>query len=222
MYDREHLWLSSRPSDIAHFIEEVDGRGTNNNMALAGALLRSALIECADRYPDLYEVGRLFARLREVFADHLAEEIRGLLKLPEQPHVPAGLLTVWRSFLAEEHGELRRLLASLRATTFDYTVAPRPTPRSDGFADPHGEQLSAGEMPASAGGVGSDCRGRLFSVLRELDVDIHRHIYMQEQRLLPLLEQEVAAAEPERGAAQAASGRRGGLRPGLSRRWREQ
>lgn len=146
--------LPDRPAELIEYIEDAYHSLELNAVGAAGAMLSAALAKHGDDCPDLYILGRLLERLRDLLASHVSRQKELFAAAAAQP--PPSL----QELLAKDEADFGSIWQELRLLTFDYT------------------------------GLGRYCRqiASLMSTLRELEVDCRRHLYVEREILVPLLE----------------------------------
>lgn len=151
--------LPDTPAELVDYIQEAYHRHGLRTLERAGELLSSALITEGEACQELYLVGRLLERSRRMLRAHVALQEGGLF---------AEALRLNGSVTAAGHIEetvrldlaaLEKISNELRMITLDYTGLPQ------GCSD---------AVP-------------LLSVLRELEADGRRHLYVEQELLVPLL-----------------------------------
>lgn len=174
MYDRQHEWLSTQAADLAGYVLELCHDDLAYKLPGVGALLAVALAEQGEEQPLLYELGRAVSECRRLLVAHytgleadLLRDLRRAADAPADAHTDGEprLLERWQKSV-EEHRALEDALSSIRRVCFDYSVPPE----------------AAGRIVSES----ADIHG-LYDRLRDLEIDVRRHIYIEEQLLIPLL-----------------------------------
>ena len=161
-------WLTSEVLDLLDWVEETSGQSLLASLQKAAAVLSTLLVKAEKEGLDLFETARLFGRLKTCYETHWAREHCGFLRTISQlaPRSPSeAYLLVWGNTLGEEHEQLLELTAALRQATFGYTLAPDATDDED---------LRSSVLT-------------LYALLRDIDLDIHRHVVTIDEQLIPQL-----------------------------------
>jgi iron-sulfur cluster repair protein YtfE (RIC family) len=168
MYDREHEWLSSQTSELAGYLADFGRDDIAAKLPEIGQLLSVVLLEQGDASPNLFELARLVGEFRHLLIEHYAGAGGELLAraaedVTEAPSDPLG----WPE-VAAEHRTLATLLDRMREATFGYTLTPG--------IEEEDEEVARWKD--------------LYDRLRDLEIDVRRHIYIEEELLMPLLERQ--------------------------------
>lgn len=178
-------WLSTQASDLAGYVLELSRHDRSAKLPAIGARLSTVLREQGESQLALFELARLVGELKRSLLDHYAG-IEGVLLLqlassaeargpsPSSPEIEGregatdrSAAQGWSQALAE-HPPLLALLDQIRRASFDFSLPPG----TEG-GDPKVKRLRD-----------------LYERLRDLEIDVRRHIYLEEQMIVPLLEKE--------------------------------
>lgn len=178
-------WLSTQASDLAGYVLELSRCDSSARLPAIGARLSTVLREQGESHPALFELARLVGELKRSLLDHYAgiegellvrlvsaAEARGPSpSSAEMEGIPGAtkrsVARGWSQALTE-YAPLLALLDQIRRTSFDFSLPPG----TEGD-NPETKRLKD-----------------LYEHLRDLEVDVRRHIYIEEQMILPLLEKE--------------------------------
>jgi regulator of cell morphogenesis and NO signaling len=161
-------WVHSRPDRLIAHIVDTHHRYLREHLPVVGEELARTLLADGDLHDELFELGRVFARLQSELAEHLRSEETELFPAlsalaagteqqnPIEPgtrdEIEAGLR------MAElTHERVGDLLKRMRAEVEGYSVPPDVCPTY----------------------------GPLFQHLMELEADIHRHVHLENNVLFP-------------------------------------
>lgn len=135
-----------------------------------GDLFSVVLLEQGDANPNLFELARLATEFKRLLIAHYVGVGGELLARASRDVAVAETEAIgWPQVLAE-HRALTALLDRMREAAFGYTLAPCMEEGADDVAR----------------------WNDLNDVLRDLEIDVRRHIYMEEELLMPLLERQTA------------------------------
>lgn len=163
-------WSEYAPGALADHIEQVHHQYLREQLPKVGARLATVLSVHGDRHPELFELGRVFARLRRELEEHLAREESLVFPLVRalDPGYPAdagrplrsgdsGALLSELARLEDEHDTVGDALKAIRGLTANYQTPPDAC------------------VTYSA----------LYQDLQALEADIHRHVHLENNILIP-------------------------------------
>jgi iron-sulfur cluster repair protein YtfE (RIC family) len=168
MYDRDHEWLSSQSSELAGYVMELGRNDVAVKLPRIGDLFSVVLLEQGDANANLFEAARLAGELKRLLRGHYAGVGGELLARASGDVAEAGAGTFSRPEVVSEHRALAAVLDRMREASFGYTLTPGMEEGADDVAR------------------WSD----LYDTLRDLDLDVRRHIYIEEELLMPLLKRQ--------------------------------
>ncbi|MEZ5322281.1 MAG: iron-sulfur cluster repair di-iron protein [Microthrixaceae bacterium] len=165
-------WATLDPAALAEHIVEQHHRYLHEELPLLDALAAKVLSVHGERHPELAEVRRLVAALREDLDPHLMKEERILFPAiaalaAGQTEFPFGSIANPIRMMTLEHDGAGELLESLRSATGDYTA------------------------PADA------CASyqSLYQRLADIEADTHLHVHKENHVLFPAALRMAGAAE---------------------------
>ena len=156
--DRLHEdWSKRDPAALADHVEAVHHGYLRERLPSVGRKMATVLSVHGENHPELFELGRLFERLRVEIEQHLVTEettvfpaLRELVREAPTGSAEAALLSAIDN-LEGEHETVGDLLKSIRGVTSNYVT------------------------PAGACAT----YGSLFRDLRALEADIHTHVHLE-------------------------------------------
>ncbi len=163
-------WSGYAPGTLADHIEATHHGYLRAELPKIGARMATVLSVHGERHPELFELGRLFEKLRRELDEHLAKEEQVVFPMlrtldTEYEGSGPGSTRAWtpealRAELASleaEHGDVGDALKSIRGLTSNY------------------------QTPADA----CITYSTLYRELQGLEVDIHRHVHLENNILIP-------------------------------------
>jgi regulator of cell morphogenesis and NO signaling len=158
-------WTGMGPDALVDHIEAVHHAYLHAELPRLSALVTKVIGAHGSRHPELVEVGRAFAELRDDLEPHLAKEerilfpaIRLLAQTGEAPAtLPGGSVQAPISVMMRDHDRAAELLIALRDVTGGYQTPP------DGCASYQA----------------------LYEGLAELEADTHLHVHKENNLLFP-------------------------------------
>ena len=160
--DGDTMWTTLDPPALADHVVATHHRYLHEELPLLGALAAKVLSVHGDRHPELAEVRRLVAAVRDDLEPHLLKEERVLFPAIHaiaagRRDFPFGSIENPIRMMEAEHEVAGELLTELRATTDGYTVP------ADGCASYRS----------------------LYERLDALELDTHIHIHKENHTLFP-------------------------------------
>lgn len=157
-------WATMGVVELVAHIEAVHHRYLHDELPRLTALLEKVTRVHGGRHPELEEVERIYADLRDDLEPHLMKEervlfpmIRELATAENRPTFHCGRVANPISMMMLEHDRAGELLARLRATTGGY------------------------EVPADGCASYRAC----YAALAELEADTHLHVHKENNVLFP-------------------------------------
>lgn len=165
--ERPHVdWTAASPSALADHIVETHHAYLDREMPRVGADLAKVISVHAQNHPELHEVGRVYGQLRAELEAHLRKEEADVFPRIKQlgPHdaPPAELLDLFDQ-IETEHDAAGEALHAIRGTTSNY------------------------QTPADA----CFTYNSLYRGLQALEADVHRHVHLENNVLIPGLRAKV-------------------------------
>ncbi len=169
-------WSRYSPAGLTRHIEEAHHEYLREKLPKAGAALAKVIQVHGDRHEELFELGRVFERLRNDLLAHLEQEesvifpaIRESLGDDDAESVPPPPeLLEWLEGLEADHDDAGRLLHDMRTLT-------------NGYQTPE-------DACATYGG--------LYETLAAMEADIHRHVHLENNILIPEVRDALARSAP--------------------------
>jgi len=159
-------WTAASPSALADHIVETHHAYLDREMPRVGADLAKVISVHAQNHPELHEVGRVYGQLWAELEAHLRKEEADVFPRIKQlgPHdpPPAELLDLFDQ-IKTEHDAAGEALHAIRGTTSNY------------------------QTPADACFTYTS----LYRGLQALEADVHRHVHLENNVLIPGLRAKV-------------------------------
>ena len=161
-------WVHSRPDRLIAHIIDAHHDYLRTQLPVVGEELARTLLADGDFHDELFELGRVFARLQAELVEHLRSEETDLFPAlstlsagtdeqgPIEPSAREEMLAGMRT-AETAHDRVGDLLKRMRTEVDGYAVPPDVCPTY----------------------------GPLFQHLIELEADIHRHIHLENNVLFP-------------------------------------
>lgn len=161
--DMEHAhvdWTAASPADLADHIVKTHHAYLDREMPRVGADLAKVISVHGQNHPELHEVGRVYGRLWAELEAHLrmeeADVFPRLKQLDSHDAPPAKLLDLFDQ-IETEHDAAGEALHAIRGTTSNY------------------------QTPADACFTYTS----LYRGLQALEADVHRHVHLENNVLIP-------------------------------------
>jgi regulator of cell morphogenesis and NO signaling len=168
-------WAALGPAALVDHLEATHHAYLHDELPRLSALSEKVAQVHAGRHPELLDVRRLYAELRDDLEPHLAKEervlfpmIRELAQTEDAPAFHCGTLRNPISVMLREHDRAGELLEQLRTVTHDYAV---PDDACASYT-------------------------ALYAGLEQLEADTHLHVHKENNLLFPA----VVALEAQRSA----------------------
>jgi len=173
--DSVHLdWSLSAPDQLVDHVTQTHHRYLREHMPVIGMEMATVLRVHGENHPSLFELGRTYERLQFELSRHLDVEEADVFPLIRQftahregggvqTGAGPGDLDRGLARLEQEHDVAGELLHEIRRLTDEFTT------------------------PADACAT----YGRLFRRLRELEADVHRHVHLENNILIPALRDQI-------------------------------
>lgn len=159
-------WFAASPQELVQLINDVYHTELRHLLPAFGLHLAQAILVCGEVHPELYDVGRLFEEFRALLSAHCRAEDVTFAALLESGIVDRHRVEELVRSTRQEHARLRGLLGEMRALTLEYPLRPYDC-----------SQINA-----------------LYDEWREIERVTNRAIFLEENRLVPLLEELMAQA----------------------------
>lgn len=156
--DRLHEdWAQRDPASLADHVEAVHHSYLRERLPAVGSRMATVLAVHGENHPELFELGRVFQKLRAELDQHLRTEeevvfpaLRELVREEPTGSKRSALLDSLRG-LESDHDDVGDMLKAMRGITSSYLT------------------------PAGACAT----YGALFQDLQALEADIHRHVHLE-------------------------------------------
>ena len=156
-FDADYEWLVGTTQEVIRCLEEMHQDQWRLTIAPVSERLTAALQECGDVSPELFDVGRLFDRLKKEMVEHRAREEATIFPALGSADVSADGIEAHLAEIRAAHLRIAAILDQMRSLTFHYSTAPA--------------EEGAPEIED------------LYAALREVDGDVRRHMHIEENRL---------------------------------------
>jgi regulator of cell morphogenesis and NO signaling len=176
--DLHEDWSLMSPGGLVDHIEEAHHSFLRDQLPRAGAELSTVIGVHGEKHPELWEIGRVYDALKQRLESHLLREERHFF-----PAIRA--LEAVRSGDGEgtsEHAEAERVLEGLKELEDDHDDAGDALKRLR-------ELTFSYQAPPDACPTFSGLYGRLL----RLEADIHRHVHLENNILIPSVREMLAA-----------------------------
>ena len=156
----------SSPDEIVAYIMDTYHVPVWKALDELGGQLSVVLLGEGDQHPELYDTGRQFERLRNLLRVHMESEEAMVFPALLSPKTTGGAMAEALALLEMDHPAIMVALRGLRQATLGY------------------------QPPADAG---PDWLA-LYRALRDLEHDMHRHIHLEDTRLIPAVRERQAGS----------------------------
>jgi regulator of cell morphogenesis and NO signaling len=156
-FDPDAHWLSPNLEELVRYLRDMHSDQWRLSVSPVSEKLTPALLEYGDSRPELFELGRLFDRLRSQLVEHRAREEDTIFPALSQSKMTVDEMRAHFEEIRAAHRSIAAILDQMRKLTFHYSLSP---------ADQDSPEVK-----------------ELYAAMREMDGDVRRHMHVEEERL---------------------------------------
>jgi regulator of cell morphogenesis and NO signaling len=159
-FDNDANWLAPTTEELVRYLREVHRDQWRLSISPVSERLAHALMAYGDSRSELFDIGRLYDRLKRMLAEHRTREEDTIFPALSQPGLSLEDLHALFAEMRATHASIEDILGQLQRVTFNYS----PGPSGDDAAEIR----------------------ELYSALRDMASDIRGHMHVEEDRLSEL------------------------------------